>query len=670
MMPPLGTAIALAIAWLVLPLALHAVSTARTLRSRGEQSWVQFLSRQQWYVFLAVFVDAPVILTLRLERAWPAHAAEWAWGLAIAVGATRLVAISRASRVVERQLRGFEPGPSLRRAQFEALLMALLPAAGMLGALAAVMLRDYRAAAGSLLAGILLANLIRVRRAGVLGHRIEAVTSGPLRDHVFAFAAQVKVRVDQLFVMAASDSRLSNAFALQGRQVVLTDTLLAQLSPRQITAVMAHELAHLRHHHPRLLSLAAVAPNMVVCGLLSWTGPWLFTAVGAVSMASFVLLSRHFEYVADREAVRMTNDPEALVTALVVISHANGMPVRWSTWTGLPLTHPSVAQRADALVRAGLMTEVQAGLALSRPLADPERWPWAMSASEPITGTTARTQGSQALGWISGSACTLVLALLVSAARVWLRGEHTPLVVIAGAIVGALLMLALFDRGAVANYRRWRTPLTQKLQPGPDAIYAGLAPGHEPRLYEGYSDWDVGFVEADARGLRYRGERAAFAVAAADLVGMERVSGLAGWFASPRLQVRCRDARGQSQCFTLRDASAARMAHLAASCAALEARLQTALAQTAGSQAEPLPSGALPDATQITSEDPGRATGWSSLAGMVVPIAMLSIAAGLLTGLPFVPAWGPGVLEVFLASMGALVLVRLPYLLPRRAATR
>ncbi len=79
--------------------------------------------------------------------------------------------------------------------------------------------------------------------------------------------------------------------------------------------------------------------------------------------------------------------------------------------------------------------------------------------------------------------------------------------------------------------------------------------------------------------------------------------------------------------------------------------------------------GTLPDATQVTSEDPGRATGWSSLAAMVVPIAMLSTAAGLLTGLPFVPAWGPGVLEVFLASMGALLLVRLPYLLPRRAAT-
>jgi hypothetical protein len=316
------------------------------------------------------------------------------------------------------------------------------------------------------------------------------------------------------------------------------------------------------------------------------------------------------------------------------------------------------------------MTATQAELALSRPLEDPERWPWVTAVSEPITGTTARIMGSQKLGWISGCACTLTMALLMLSARYALRGQHTPLVVVLGAIVGALIILVLFDRGAVAGYVRWRKPLTDRLQPGPDAIYAGLAPGHVPRLYEGYSDWDVGFLEADACGLRYRGERAVFVLPAAEIVAIEVVPGLPGWFATPRLLIRARPAGREEQCFTLRDASAERMRHLAASCRALESRLQAALRTPAAGEADPLVATPLPDVAQITSEDPGRITGWRSLPAMIVPIAMLSAAAGLLTGLPFLPAWGPGVLEVFLASAGALVLVRLPNLLPRRAAAR
>ena len=47
----------------------------------------------------------------------------------------------------------------------------------------------------------------------VLGLAPEAVTTGPLRERVFMRAESAGVRVEQLFVLAARDARLTNAFA-------------------------------------------------------------------------------------------------------------------------------------------------------------------------------------------------------------------------------------------------------------------------------------------------------------------------------------------------------------------------------------------------------------------------------------------------------------------------
>src|SRR5207244_8489313 len=121
---------------------------------------------------------------------------------------------------------------------------------------------------------------------------------------------------------------------------ILTDVLLAQLPHRELDAVMAHEIAHLKMGHPRKLALAfavVLAPALVA---LAWVHhlEWIDPAVVA---ALFVRLwiGRRFEYAADAAAVKLCGDPEALISGLARMSRINGFPNGWSRWRDWFITH-------------------------------------------------------------------------------------------------------------------------------------------------------------------------------------------------------------------------------------------------------------------------------------------------------------------------------------------
>ena len=74
----------------------------------------------------------------------------------------------------------------------------------------------------------------------------QAVTLGELRDRIFGMARKVRVKLQQIYILPASRMRMANAFATAGNSVILTDYLLAHLNRREVEAVVAHEVAHLR----------------------------------------------------------------------------------------------------------------------------------------------------------------------------------------------------------------------------------------------------------------------------------------------------------------------------------------------------------------------------------------------------------------------------------------
>jgi hypothetical protein len=82
----------------------------------------------------------------------------------------------------------------------------------------------------------------------------------------------------------------------------------------------------------------------------------------------------------------------------------------------------------------------------------------------------------------------------------------------------AVMMLALLLRYTVAKvvehcaYRRLRSKLAARMQvaEGEAGMFVGLSPEPRPLVYDGWWDWDVGFLTLAADRLDYRGERARF----------------------------------------------------------------------------------------------------------------------------------------------------------------
>jgi STE24 endopeptidase len=167
----------------------------------------------------------------------------------------------------------------------------------------------------------------------------------------------------------------SNAFFTgfgASKRVVFFDTLLQQLSPDEMEAVLAHELGHFKHRH--ILKMMATSFVMTLLGLalLGWLSqqPWFYTGLGvmpnmasandALALLLFLMVvplftfflsplsagrSRRFEFEADAYAVAHS-DGKHLAGALLKLYQDNA-----STLTPDPLyvafyySHPPASQR-------------------------------------------------------------------------------------------------------------------------------------------------------------------------------------------------------------------------------------------------------------------------------------------------------------------------------------
>ena len=203
---------------------------------------------------------------------------------------------------------------------------------------------------------------------------------------------QVKERVSQLmarcgftskgfFVMDGSKrSAHANAYFTgfgASKRVVFYDTLLAQLSPPEVDAVLAHELGHFKHRHviKRIVSMFAI--SLLGFFALGWVSQqvWFFTGLGvlpnlgapndALALLLFMMvlpllgtfmgpvfahMSRKHEFEADAYAVTQTSGP-ALAGALLKLFEDNA-----STLTPDPVyvqfyySHPPATERLGRIL--------------------------------------------------------------------------------------------------------------------------------------------------------------------------------------------------------------------------------------------------------------------------------------------------------------------------------
>jgi STE24 endopeptidase len=205
---------------------------------------------------------------------------------------------------------------------------------------------------------------------------------GPMRDkqleaEVLAVAAQAGVEGARVFEVAKSvDTKKVNAYVTgvgKTKRIVLWDTLLGRLTPRQTRFVVGHELGHYVLHHVWLNILTSAA--LLVAGLFAvhrsadlllarFGGQFGFTRISDVaSMPLFMLLlslfagvltpavlalSRRHERAADVFGLELTGDRQAAASAFVALQEQNlAVPRPGRLYKLLRASHPPIGERVD-----------------------------------------------------------------------------------------------------------------------------------------------------------------------------------------------------------------------------------------------------------------------------------------------------------------------------------
>jgi STE24 endopeptidase len=204
---------------------------------------------------------------------------------------------------------------------------------------------------------------------------------GPLRDRLDAMCRRHRVRVSRILVWRTHGTMVNGAvlgLTPAFRYVLLTDALLDSLPDTQVEAVMAHEVAHVRHRHIVWLgvvivtALAAVAAigeqalGALGLGVTDELPEHLALAVAlvtfALAMGVFGFVSRRFEWQADAFAAAHMSESlttpdavlaaptvtsagaDAMAAALRSVARLNHVPEHRRSWR-----HGSIRTRLDRL---------------------------------------------------------------------------------------------------------------------------------------------------------------------------------------------------------------------------------------------------------------------------------------------------------------------------------
>jgi len=210
--------------------------------------------------------------------------------------------------------------------------------------------------------------------------------------------AAIGAGLDQTPQVRVVDDPCPNAFAAgsspKTAYVAATTGLLAMMNKRELEAVIAHEIGHVRNRDVRLMSLAAVLVGVVALvadlalrfaffggGRRRDGGNPILMIVGLAMLilapiAAFGIqmsLSRRREYLADESSASITGDPEGLALALqklqedkTELRHANRATAHLyietplnntkgprAALSGLFDTHPSLDARIESLEKMG-----------------------------------------------------------------------------------------------------------------------------------------------------------------------------------------------------------------------------------------------------------------------------------------------------------------------------
>jgi heat shock protein HtpX len=398
---------------------------------------------------------------------------------------------------------------------------------------------------------------------------MRSVDRGEFIDRVRALAEKAGVQVRGVYVLRNRMPREANAFAMSGHRIGVTEGLLENLTRREVDAVVGHELGHLKGGHVGAQSILFWVYFLVAGPLVGYlltrfnTPEWVRGLPVAPALAVLVMayVSQRHEFSADARAAQITGDPEAKIAALARLARLTGAPLEWGGIQGSILSHPSMRARVLSIAHRSGLGEARALALLENPDqiggesydlqklrraveggSSPVHYslPPDLRNADPVFNTTAKAAHHTKASWRSEG---LIVVLLFGLA--YLAGVSFPpgdgvrkstLIFLAGIPVVFWLML----RAEIWGRRTFLNSLREKIRrnsAGEGGLYVGLLPGAEIRRFEGFGEWDLGFLYLDSDSLTYRGERAQFSVPRTSIGSIELRKGSFTWTHSQRVLI-------------------------------------------------------------------------------------------------------------------------------------
>jgi heat shock protein HtpX len=249
----------------------------------------------------------------------------------------------------------------------------LIGACAVLGGLG-WLLGGYRLLSIFVFCGLLLAAALywyadRAALGLVRARELLVAESPGLHSTVERLAARAGVAKPKLYLIQDGLPRaMAAGRGPRGSTVAISTGLLSVMSPAELEAVIAHELAHVRHRDVVVqTSVVVIAATLLELSRIGgWFSRVLLFFLGPIASAFVhLMLSPNREYLADRAAASICDSPHPMADALVGLEQASelvafsGSPATEPLYTINPfleeglaalfVTHPPVGERVRRL---------------------------------------------------------------------------------------------------------------------------------------------------------------------------------------------------------------------------------------------------------------------------------------------------------------------------------
>ena len=415
---------------------------------------------------------------------------------------------------------------------------------------------DWRLVGIALVVAFVTYRLLSAYVARWMNRGAEILTHGELMEAAAAIGNRAGVKLNSVYVFGNRDEREVNAFAGRGGVIAVTRGLVQSLTRRELSAVIGHEVGHLRGKHVTMSSVAfwayVLLAGPLTGGLVKYAHMpiWVFSlpVMPLAYVFGVTFLSRKNEFNADARAVDLTGDAEAMIASLSRLRKLTRTPVAWGGIQGSILSHPSMRDRVLAIARHAGVSEERALALLQDPdLLEPAPGPLHFdlpaecAGTETVYGTKARMTYLLWIGWAENVfLVAFCLALLFAASRFVTWPLLAPLIVMALIPVIAATYLTLSNWVGRCFIRSIRRKLLRKMGPAArGGTFVGLLPGPVPCPVEGFFQWDAGFIWLTAGELVYRGERTSFSLPRNSVRAISVVKGPLSWDRVNLVRLEC-----------------------------------------------------------------------------------------------------------------------------------